>query len=83
MKRQSVSLSTPNDEWLKEQLKLEEYSSISELINDLIRRERERKKNLDWLQGQLIEGEQSGHTNMNREEILKESKEELRRNGKL
>lgn len=83
MKRQSISLNKPNDEWLKEQLKLEEYGSKSELINDLIRKEREKKRHLEWLEAQLVKGELSGHTSMDQDEILVQSKEELRRNGKL
>lgn len=83
MKRQSISLNKPNDEWLKEQLKLEEYGSKSELINDLIRKEREKKRHLEWLEAQLVKGELSGHTSMDQDEILAQSKEELRRNGKL
>ena len=83
MTRQSISLTKPNDSWLKEQLELEEYSSKSELINDLIRKEREKRKQIEWLRTQLVEGEESGYTTMNRNEILAQSKEKLRRDGKL
>lgn len=83
MTRQSISLTEPNDEWLKEQLKQEEYSSKSELINDLIRKEREKQKEIEWLRLKLLEGEQSGYTNLFPEEILAQSKEQLRSNGKL
>ncbi len=37
MARQSISFTKPNDEWLKNQVESKEYSSKSELINDLIR----------------------------------------------
>ena len=37
MTRQSISLTQPNDEWLKTQVESKEYSSKSELVNDLIR----------------------------------------------
>ena len=37
MARQIISFSKPNDEWLKSQIENEEYSSKSELVNDLIR----------------------------------------------
>jgi antitoxin ParD1/3/4 len=83
MARQSITLTKPNDEWLKEQLSTEEYTSKSELINDLIRRAREKKEELDFLRAELIKGEQGGFTKLNQEEILAESKAELRRNGKL
>ena len=40
MTGQSISLTKPNDDWLKEQIASQEYSSKSELINDLIRQAR-------------------------------------------
>lgn len=83
MARQSITLTKPNDEWLKEQVNNEEYTSKSELINDLIRRAREKEQEIEWIRKKLIKGEQSGHTTMSKEEILAQSKNELRRNGKL
>jgi antitoxin ParD1/3/4 len=83
MTRQSISLTEPNDEWLKEQLKQEEYNSKSELINDLIRKEREKQREIEWLRLKLLEGEKSGFTNLSPDEILTQSKEQLRSNGKL
>lgn len=83
MTRQSISLTKPNDEWLKDQIESEEFTSKSELINDLIRKAREKQKESEWIRNQLIKGEQSGFTAMNKEEILAQSKEELRRDGKL
>ncbi len=43
MIRQSISFTKPNDEWLKEQVNKEEYSSKSELINDLVRQARKQQ----------------------------------------
>ena len=40
MARQSISFTQPNDEWLKSQVDNQEYSSKSELVNDLIRQAR-------------------------------------------
>ncbi|MEP0365764.1 MAG: hypothetical protein ABJN36_09790 [Cyclobacteriaceae bacterium] len=40
MGRQSISFTEPNDEWLKAQVESHEYSSKSELVNDLIRQAR-------------------------------------------
>ncbi|SEF97242.1 ribbon-helix-helix domain-containing protein [Algoriphagus boritolerans] len=37
MAKQSISFTPPNDEWLKSQVDNQEYSSKSELVNDLIR----------------------------------------------
>lgn len=78
MPRQSISFTKPNDEWLKAQVDSEEYSSKSELVNDLIRQAREQQKQIDWIRTKLIKAEESGFTDMRPEEILAQSKQELR-----
>ena len=40
MARASISISPPNDEWIKLQIDSEEFSSRSEVVNDLIRKAR-------------------------------------------
>ena len=49
MARQSISFTQPNDEWLKIQVDNKEYSSKSELVNDLIRQARNQQKQIDHL----------------------------------
>ncbi|NKI27652.1 CopG family transcriptional regulator [Arenibacter sp. 6A1] len=71
MPRQSISLTRPNDDWLKKMVESEEYSSKSEVINDLIRREREKQKEIDWLRAKLIKATESGFTELTAAEILK------------
>ncbi len=44
MARQTITINEPNDLWMKDQLEKNEYSSKSELINDLIRKQRNGKK---------------------------------------
>ena len=83
MARQSISFTKPNDEWLKAQVDSKEYSSKSEVINDLIRKARQKQDEIEWIRSKLVKAEQSGFTDMNRDEILAQSKEELRRNGEL
>lgn len=74
MARQSISFTQPNDEWLKDQVDSKEYSSKSELINDLIRQARKQQVQIDWINAKLKKAENSGFTNDNKEEILKQSK---------
>jgi antitoxin ParD1/3/4 len=74
MARQSISFTKPNDEWLKSQLDNKEYSSKSELINDLIRQARKQQVQIDWIRAKLDKSEQSGFTDNTKEEILKQSK---------
>jgi len=74
MARQSTSFTQPNDEWLKSQIENNEYSSKSELVNDLIRQARKQQAQIDWIAAKLEKAENSGFTADNKDEILKQSK---------
>ncbi len=74
MSRQSISFTEPNDEWLKDQVNRNEYSSKSELVNDLIRQARKQQIQIDWVRAKLEKAENSGFTNDNKNEILAQSK---------
>ncbi len=74
MTRQSISFTKPNDEWLKAQLDNQEYSSKSELINDLIRQARNQQAQIDWIRTKLDKSEKSGFTDSTKEQILNQSK---------
>ena len=74
MTRQSISFTQPNDEWLKTQVDNKEYSSKSELVNDLIRQARKQQRQIDWISVKLERAENSGFTNDSREQILVQSK---------
>ena len=74
MARQSISFTKPNDEWLKAQVNNEEYSSKSELINDLIRQARKQQAQIDWIRAKLEKSERSGFTDETKDQILKQSK---------
>jgi len=74
MARQSISFTKPNDEWLKAQVDNEEYSSKSELVNDLIRQARKQQAQIDWIRSKLEKSERSGFTDETKDQILKQSK---------
>ena len=74
MARQSISFTQPNDEWLKTQVENKEYSSKSELVNDLIRQARKQQRQIDWISAKLERAENNGFTNDTKEQILAESK---------
>ena len=77
MNRQSISFTKPNDDWLKEMVANEEYSSKSELVNDLIRQARKQQAQVDWINRKLEIAEQSGFTEMTKDEILRTSKNRM------
>lgn len=80
MPRQSISFTTPNAKWLKHKVEVEgEYRSNSDAVNDLIRKARE----IEVVRARLMEAEQSGFTELSREQIRAEIRDEMRRDGEL
>lgn len=75
MPRQSISFTDPNNEWLISQVESKEYTSKSELINDLIRQARGQQRQVDWLRSRLTAAEESGFTDDRKDEILNISKD--------
>lgn len=83
MTRLSISFSTPNDNWLNSLIENEEYSSKSEIVNDLIRKARTHQNEIELIRSRLIKSENSGFIAQTAEEIKAEFKEELRLDGEL
>lgn len=77
MNRQSITFTKPNDEWLREMVSSEEYSSKSELVNDLIRQARKQQAEVDWIRRKLQRAEQGGFTKLTKEQIREEAKSRL------
>jgi antitoxin ParD1/3/4 len=77
MRRQSISFTEPNDEWLKSQVDNKEYSSKSEVINDLIRQARQQQQQIDLIRMRLDRAEKSGFTTDSKVEILRQAKQML------
>ena len=79
MSRQSITLAKQNDEWLKNQVAEQEFSSKSEAVNYLIKQERDRKAYDDYVKMKLEKGEKSGFVEkQTREEMLAEFKKRLK-----
>jgi antitoxin ParD1/3/4 len=77
MARQSISFTKPNDKWLKLQVENKEYTSKSEVVNDLIRQARKQQVQVDWIRYKLEKSEKGGFTDDTKEQILKQSKSPL------
>lgn len=77
MARQSITLANQNDEWLKEQVAKEEFTSKSEAVNYLIKQARERDAYVDFVRMKLIKAENSGLSTKTKEELLIEIKKKL------
>lgn len=81
--RASLSISEPNERWIQARIDSKEFSSRSEVINDLIRKARE----VEIIRARLLAAELSvekqGWVEQTAEEMLKEFKQEAHRDGKL
>ena len=78
MSRQSITLVNQNDEWLKNQVAKEEFTSKSEAVNYLIKRARERDAYHDYVQMKIDRGLKSGMAKkQTKEEMLAEFKKRL------
>lgn len=80
MTRKTISFTKPNDNWVKEQLEKEEYSSNSELVNDLIRKARKNEERERFIRAKLERAEKSGLSDLSPEEIRKKVKSEIKSN---
>ena len=83
MTRASISISPPNDEWIQAQIESEEFSSRSEVVNDLIRKARKETDEIEAIRAALIEGENSGFSDRTPEDVKKTVIERLQKNGQL
>jgi antitoxin ParD1/3/4 len=77
MSRQSITLANQNDEWLKQQVVNEEFTSKSEAVNYLIKQARERNDYHDYVQMKIDRGLKSGFSTKTKEELLAEIKSRL------
>ena len=78
MTRQSITLANQNEEWLKEQISKEEFTSKSEAVNYLIKQARERVEYIEFVRMKLDRAEKSGFAKkQTREEMVTEFKKKL------
>ena len=77
MSRQSITLANQNDEWLKQQVAKEEFTSKSEAVNYLIKQAREQDVYVEFVRMKLENAEKSGFSTKTKEELLAEIKKKL------
>lgn len=77
MARQSITLANQNDEWLKQQVANEEFTSKSEAVNYLIKQARDRDEYVGFVRMKLDRAEKSGFSTKTKEELLAEIKKKL------
>ncbi len=69
MATMNVSLPDPMKDWVDAQIKAGRYSSSSEYVRDLVRRDQERAEGIEAIRAALIRAEKSGVSNRSVEDI--------------
>ncbi len=70
MSRQSITLAKQNDEWLKNQVAEQEFTSKSEAINYLIKKARSQDEYYEFVRNKIENAEKSGYSTLTKEELL-------------
>ena len=78
MTRQSITLANQNDEWLKQQVANEEFTSKSEAVNYLIKQAREHDEYVEFVRMKLDRAERSGFSTKTKEELLADIKKKYK-----
>ena len=78
MTRQSITLANQNDEWLKQQVANQEFTSKSEAINYLIKQAREHDEYVEFIRMKLDKAEKSGFSTKTKEELLADIKKKYK-----
>ena len=78
MTRQSITLARQNDEWLKQQVANEEFTSKSEAVNYLIQQARKQEEYVEFIRMKLDKAEKSGFSTKTKEELLADIKKKYK-----
>ena len=77
MATMNISLPDPMRDWVQAQIQEGKYSSSSDYVRDLIRRDQESRQQQLALQEAITEGLRSGISNRSMEDVLKEAQARL------
>ncbi|MCP5292634.1 MAG: CopG family transcriptional regulator [Burkholderiales bacterium] len=83
MTKQSVNFTPPNDDWLNAKVASKEYPNKTDIINDLIRREREREEKFKILKAAIEKGLACDITDDNVLDIMQRVEKRMIENGTL
>ena len=77
MTRQSITLTALNEEWLKNSVSTEDFSSKSEAVNYLIKQARSQEEYYEFVRNKINNAEKSGYSKTTKKELLSKIREKL------
>lgn len=83
MSRTSISFTKPNDQWIRSQIDSEEFTSKSDVINDLIRKARDQHSHIEYIRAKLISAEARGFDSRTLDQVMDTVIADKKANGKL
>ncbi len=83
MVRKTITFTEQQDAWIKGRIGCGDYASDSEYMRDLIRRDQQQNEKFHALRSAIEEGLNSGISDKQVPDIMKEVKDRLRANGQL
>ena len=81
--RKTITLTEPQDRWIKAQIAAGRFTNDSEYIRDLIRRDHERHEEIEAVRAAVREGLDSGPSEKTVPSIMEEVEARLRSDGRL
>ena len=75
MRRKTITVTEQQNSWIKSQIESGKYGNDSEYLRELVRKDQEYKKSVDLLRSALIEGEQSGISDLTIDDIWSKVKD--------
>ncbi|MGZ5070283.1 MAG: type II toxin-antitoxin system ParD family antitoxin [Methylobacter sp.] len=73
----NISLPDPMRDWVQTQIQAGKYSSSSDYVRDLIRRDQEARQQQQILQNAITEGLKSGISDRSMDDLLKDAQAKL------
>ena len=78
--RKTITFTDQQDQWIKAQIAVGQFTNDSEYIRDLVRQDQAKNSEIQAIRAALVEGEESGLSNRTPEQIRKAVQERLRQN---
>jgi len=81
--RKTIAITDQQESWIKARIATGHFTSDSEYVRHLIRKDQENEFEFAQLQNLITEGIASGHSTRSLEQIKDETKQKLKADGKI
>ncbi len=83
MIKKSITVTEQQEEWIQGQLASGHYASESEIVREAIREKQMRATEIERIRAALIQAEEGGFSNLNKDDIRRAVQNEMREDGEL